>query len=141
MSLKALADAVISRDTSVGQKRDTPVDKCPTDENPSGTTVPPDLMPDNEPKSTPLSWRRGVTPDSRVPLIPDAIRAKIEAIEPEAQRLGWPPELLWNSVFWGQPRGLAAVMDVDDEIVEVGPDEITILVCKKDLQKFRRRQS
>jgi hypothetical protein len=41
MSLKALADAIIRRDSRVGQPRDIPVDRCPTDENRSGTTVPP----------------------------------------------------------------------------------------------------
>ena len=86
----------------------------------------------------PATWIRTVTPNSRAPLIPDAIREKIAAIEPTARNLGWPPELLWNANFWDSPRGLAAVLDVDDEIVEVAADYIAILKIKRDLLKFRR---
>jgi len=86
----------------------------------------------------PATWTRAVTPNSRAPLIPDAIREKIAAIEPTARNLGWPPELLWNASFWDSPRGLAAVLDVDDEIVEVTADYISILKIKRDLLKFRR---
>ena len=57
---------------------------------------------------------RGVAPDSRHPLICDAVRAKIEAIEGEARSKGWPTELLWNNAFWDLPRGLAAVLEPDD---------------------------
>ena len=86
----------------------------------------------------PATWTRAVTPSSRAPLIPDAIREKIAAIEPTARNLGWPPELLWNANFWDSPRGLAAVLDADDEIVEVAADYIAILKVKRDLLKFRR---
>jgi hypothetical protein len=86
----------------------------------------------------PATWTRAVTPNSRAPLIPDAIREKIAAIEPTARNLGWPPELLWNASFWDSPRGLAAVLDADDEIVEVAADYIAILKVKRDLLKFRR---
>jgi len=90
------------------------------------------------PGADPAIWTRSVTPNSRAPLIPDAIREKIAAIEPIARNLGWPPELLWNASFWDSPRGLAAVLDVDDEIVEVTADYISILKIKRDLLKFRR---
>jgi len=90
------------------------------------------------PGADPATWTRAVTPNSRAPLIPDAIREKIAAIEPTARNLGWPPELLWNASFWDSPRGLAAVLDVDDEIVEVAADYIAILKVKRDLLKFRR---
>jgi len=90
------------------------------------------------PGADPATWTRSVTPNSRAPLIPDAIREKIAAIEPTARNLGWPPELLWNANFWDSPRGLAAVLDVDDEIVEVTADYISILKIKRDLLKFRR---
>ena len=63
---------------------------------------------------------------------------KIEAIETEARALGWPPELLWNSGFWDCPRGLAAVLDLGDEIVEVTPSHIAILKTRRDLLRFRR---
>jgi hypothetical protein len=86
----------------------------------------------------PATWTRTVTPNSRAPIIPDAIREKIAAIEPTARNLGWPPELLWSRGFWDSPRGLAAVLDVDDEIVEVTADYISILKIKRDLLKFRR---
>jgi hypothetical protein len=86
----------------------------------------------------PATWTRSVTPNSRAPLIPDAVREKIAAIEPTARNLGWPPELLWNANFWDSPRGLAAVLDADDEIVEVAAEYIAILKVKRDLLKFRR---
>jgi len=54
---------------------------------------------------------RDVVPDYLHPLIPEAIRAKIEAIEPEARAKGWPAELLWNNAIWDLPRGIAAVLD------------------------------
>jgi hypothetical protein len=65
----------------------------------------------------------------------------LEAIEQEARSKGWPPELLWNAGFWDSPRGLAAVLDSDDEIVEVTPDFIEILKTRRDLLRFRRRGS
>jgi hypothetical protein len=77
-------------------------------------------------------------PDSRNPLISPTIRAKIEAIEAEARRLGWPPELLYNNLFWSFPRGLAAVLDADDEITAVTPEVIDILRHKRDVLRFRR---
>ena len=86
----------------------------------------------------PSTWSRAVTPNSRHPLIPDVVREKIAAIEPTARNLGWPPELLWNANFWDSPRGLAAVLDADDEIVEVAAEYIAILKVKRDLLKFRR---
>jgi hypothetical protein len=78
------------------------------------------------------------TSDSRHPLIEHAVRAKLEAIEIEARAKGWPPELLFNSGYWDQPRGLAAVLDADDEVVEVTTEAITILKTKRDLLRFRR---
>jgi len=81
---------------------------------------------------------RNVVPDSRHPLISDAVRAKIEAIEAEARAKGWPAELLWNGGFWDRPRSLAAVLDAGDEIVEVNADGIKILKLRRDVQTFRR---
>jgi hypothetical protein len=86
----------------------------------------------------PATWTRTVTPNSRAPLIPDAIREKIAAIEPTARSLGWQPEQLWNSGFWDSPRGLAAILEPDDEIVAVTPDYISILRTRHDLLRFRR---
>jgi hypothetical protein len=87
----------------------------------------------------PAQAMRNIFPDSRRPLISDAVRAKLERIEAEARRLGWPPELLWNSQFWGLPRGLAAVLDDTDEIAEVTPEFITILKSCHSLLRFPRR--
>jgi hypothetical protein len=87
---------------------------------------------------TGLRYGHTMTPDSRCPLIEPAIRTKLEAIEPEARAKGWPAELLWNSNFWDHPRGLAAVLDPDDEIVEVSAECITILKIKRDVLRFRR---
>ena len=64
--------------------------------------------------------------NSRAPLIPTEIRAKIEAIETEARSKGWPVELLYNANFWDCPRGPPALMDPDDGIVELTGDAITI---------------
>lgn len=83
-------------------------------------------------------WTRSTVPDSRHPLIPPEVRAKLEAIEVEARSKGWPAELLWSSEFWDLPRGLAAVLDPDDEIVEVSAQCITILKYRRDIQRFRR---
>lgn len=88
------------------------------------------------------AWTRTITPDSRHPLIPPEVRAKIEAIETEARRLGWPPELLWNGGFyWDCPRGLAAVLEPEDEITEVTPDHIAILKVERDLVRFQRHNA
>jgi hypothetical protein len=82
---------------------------------------------------------RDVMPDSRHPLIDPEVRAKIEAIEAEARAKGWPAELLWSRVYWDLPRGLAAVMDADDEIGDVTPDYIEIWKLRRDRQRFMRR--
>ena len=84
------------------------------------------------------SARRAVVPNSRAPLITDDVRAKIAAIEADARAKGWPAELLWNSVFWGSPRGLAAVLKPEDEILEVTDTCITIRTCRRDIQRFHR---
>ena len=91
--------------------------------------------------AAPVDWRQGITPNSRGPLIPAIVRAKLEAIEPEARRLGWPVELLYNSNFRDCPSGLAAVLGVNDEIVEVTPDYIKILVSQRNVLRFPRRVS
>jgi hypothetical protein len=80
-----------------------------------------------------------VIPNSRAPLACLEVRLKIETIEPEARRLGWPAELLWNAGFWDSPRGLAAVVDSGDEIIEVACDFIKILKTRRDLLRFQRR--
>ena len=88
-----------------------------------------------------VGWRRNIVPDSTHPIIPPAIRAKIESIETEARALGWDPERLWNSNFRDQPRGLPAVMDEPDEIGAVTADYIEILKTQKNVLRFRRQAS
>jgi hypothetical protein len=85
-----------------------------------------------------LRGARSVTPDSRNPLVGSEVRNKIEAIEEEARTKGWPAELLWNAGYWNCPRGLAALLDPGDEIVEVTPYYIEILKTRHDVLKFRR---
>ena len=80
-------------------------------------------------------------PDSRNPLIPTEVRAKIESLEADARTKGWPPELLYNSNFWDYPRGLAAILDAYDEITEVMADYIAILKLEKNIRRFQRRTS
>jgi hypothetical protein len=87
------------------------------------------------------AWTRDAIPNNRAPLVPETIRAKIEAIESEARRKGWPPELLWNAGYWDCPRGLAAVLDTEDEIAEVTPEHILVLKTHRDLLRFNRRSS
>jgi hypothetical protein len=94
--------------------------------------------PAERPAEARATWPRYVTPDSRNPLIPLGVRQKIEAIESDARAKGWPAELLYNANFWDSPRGLAAVLDADDEIVEVTPDQIAVLKVRRDLLRFRR---
>lgn len=94
---------------------------------------------ENQEKSAPAADPpRSMAPDSRHPLVEPEVRAMIEAIEAEARAKGWPPELLWNANFWDLPRGLAAVLDSADEIVEVAPDYIAILKTRRDVLRFRR---
>jgi hypothetical protein len=81
----------------------------------------------------------GIVPDSRHPLVNDLVRAKIEAIETEARQLGWPAELLWSRVYWDLPRGLAAILEADDEIGEVTPEYIEVLKFRRDIERFMRR--
>lgn len=97
-----------------------------------------ELPPKAEPRADRATWTRTVTPDSRHPLVPSEVRAKIEAIEPDARSKGWPAELLWNRGFWDSPRGLAALLDPNDEIAEVTHDHIAILKTRRDLLRFRR---
>lgn len=89
----------------------------------------------SEPRAT---WPRDVRANSRHPLIPPEVRAKLEAIEADARAKGWPPELLWNAGFWDSPRGLAAILNPGDEIAEVTADCIAVLKTKRDLVRFRR---
>jgi hypothetical protein len=81
---------------------------------------------------------RTLTPDSRHPLICDVVRAKIEAIEAEARAKGWPAELLWNAGFWDRPRGLAAVLEIDDEVGEVTREIIEIVRMHRHVLRFPR---
>jgi hypothetical protein len=92
-------------------------------------------------KADAATWRRGLVPDSRTPIMPPCIREKIEAIEADARAKGWPPELLWNSGFWDSPRGLAALLDEGDEIAEVAVDYIAILKTQRNILRFQRRTS
>jgi hypothetical protein len=87
------------------------------------------------------NWRQNLTPNSRLPLIPLGVHAILESIEHEARVKGWPPELLWNSEFWGSPRGLAAVLDEGDAIAEVTSDYIAILKTERHILRFQRRAS
>jgi hypothetical protein len=145
MSLKALANAVIERDRLAGQKRDTPSKSVPPRPSGLGQFVPPDSTASPEPSDASeagaAAWRQGATPNSRQPLIPDAVRAIIEGLEGEARAMGWPAELLWNSEFWGSPRGLAAMLDVGDAIAEVTADYIAILKVERTILRFQRRVS
>jgi len=93
------------------------------------------------PEETKGSPARDLVPDSRHPLIAPEVRAKIEAIETEARSKGWPAELLWNNNFIDLPRGLAAILGEYDQIIAVDAEEITIVVNKRDIWKFRRRVS
>jgi hypothetical protein len=113
-------------------------------ENPQKPDSEPDIKPDNsddDPASNRAVRTRSVTPSSRHPLIPPEVRAKIEAIEADARAKGWPAELLWNSEFWGSPRGLAAVLDEEDVIAEVAADYIAILKMQRNILRFQRRVS
>ncbi|MFZ0679158.1 hypothetical protein [Candidatus Binatus sp.] len=97
----------------------------------------------SEPDGRPIlverpAWILSVGPDSRHPIIPSEVRTKIEAIEVDARAKGWPAELLWSAGSWDSPRGLAAVLDAEDEITDVQADYIAILRVKRDVVRFRR---
>jgi hypothetical protein len=100
------------------------------------------LVPSNDDVAPePAEWRAGVTPNSRSPLIPEAVRTIIEGMEGDARAQGWPAELLWSSDFKGSPRGLAAVLDASDLIGEVTADYIEIVKSKRSILRFPRRTS
>ena len=63
----------------------------------------------------------------------------MEGIEADARAKGWPAELLYNANFWDYPRGLAAVLDANDEIVDVTANTITILKIRSEILRFQRR--
>jgi hypothetical protein len=98
----------------------------------------PDILPGEPAAEDRAAWTRSVSPDSRHPLICDAVRVKIEAIEADARAKGWPAELLWSCAFWHSPRGLAALLDAGDEIGEVTPEYIEIWKLRRDRQRFMR---
>ena len=108
MSLKALADTVIERGRLAGQKRGILLKSVPAPATRMGQSAPPHSPAGPDPseasKAEAADWRRGVTPSSRRPLIPDGVRSIIEGIEPDARTQGWPAELLWNAEFWASPR-------------------------------------
>jgi hypothetical protein len=79
--------------------------------------------------------------DSRHPLICDAVRKKIEAIEADARAKGWPAELLWSSAFCDLPRGLAAMLEPGDEIGEVTSEFIEIWKLRRDRLRYMLRVS
>jgi hypothetical protein len=74
------------------------------------------------------------------PSIDPAVEAEIARIWPEAQRLGWPRERIWNPDYWPhtveRPRGLASVLEPGNTIIEVGDCHITILSQRRYLQPF-----
>lgn len=101
----------------------------------------PRLAPTADATAPPAEWRQGVTPNSRNPLISNAVRAVIEGIESDARAKGWPAELLWNSSFWDCPRGMASLLDDGDVIAEVTPDFITIVKTERSIVRFQRTVS
>jgi hypothetical protein len=142
MSLKALADNVIERGRLAGQKRGIVLKTAPPPTTRLGQSAPPYSPAGPDPseasKAEAADWRRGVTPSSRRPLIPDVVRSIIEGIEPDARAHGWPAELLWNAEFWGSPRGLAAVLDESDAVGKVTSDFIEILKTERSILRFQR---
>jgi hypothetical protein len=132
------------------EKRRAEEPKCPTDKTDKRSTeaarvgivssVSESKAPLDSKFQTELLGGRTVAPDSRNPLVKPEVRAKIEAIEAQARALGWPPELL-NASFWDRPRGLAAILDVSDEITDVMSESIVILKRRHDLLRFRRHTS
>jgi hypothetical protein len=77
--------------------------------------------------------------------IDPSVQAELARNWPLAQRLGWTYERIWNSCFWPhstkQPRGLAAVLQPSDTIVEVTGQWITLLVERRHTQRFPKSES
>jgi DNA adenine methylase len=69
-----------------------------------------------------------------------AVEAKLTRIWPEAERLGWSHERIWNVHFWPNiakhPRGLATVLQPGDSITEVTEACIIILARGGHLLRF-----
>jgi hypothetical protein len=60
-------------------------------------------------------------------IVPE-VKQELERIWPEAERLGWPQQRIWGASFWpAAGRGLAAVLEPEDRVVEVTNDFITIV--------------
>jgi hypothetical protein len=77
MSLKALAGAVIQRDTLAGQKRDIRSRSVPPLPAEPSRSVPPESAFSDATKAEAAGWHQGIIPNSRRPLIPDAMKAAI----------------------------------------------------------------
>jgi hypothetical protein len=117
-------------------REEGPRGQAELDNPPSSVGFPPNPVKSDHKLDHPLP--RVVAPDSRNPLVKPEIRANIEAIEADARAKGWPAELLWNVAFWDRPRGLAAVLEAEDQIGGITPDYIEILKRRHDLLRFRR---
>jgi hypothetical protein len=74
-----------------------------------------------------------------------SVQAELSRIWPEAERLGWSHARIWNAQFWpnsdAQPRGLAAVLQPGDTIVEVTEQWITLLAQRHHTQRFPKSES
>jgi hypothetical protein len=70
------------------------------------------------------------------------VRVELERIWPDARRLGWCRERIWNPSFWphsiAEPRGLASILQPGDVITEVSETWITILAQGRHIQRFRK---
>jgi hypothetical protein len=73
--------------------------------------------------------------------IAPAVRAELERIWPEAERLGWPRERIWGAKFWpAEMGGLGSLLDPGDRLIEVASDFIVIEknYCGATRLRFRR---
>jgi len=73
-----------------------------------------------------IANERCANPQTSHDQIESAVAAEIRRVEPQARSLGWSQWRLWESRFWPGPRGLAALMEPGDQIMEVTTEWIRI---------------
>lgn len=69
-----------------------------------------------------------------------SVQSELERIWPDAKRLDWRYERIWNPNFWPHssehPRGLASILQPGDIVADVTEDSIRIIAQGRHPQRF-----
>ena len=85
-----------------------------------------------------LASQRHAIPQMLHEQVEPPVAAEIRRVEDQARALGWPQWRLWESRFWPGPRGLAAVMEPGDQVMELTAEWIKIRKRDGIQQRFYR---